>query len=440
MHFGRPKLAIALTLTAVPFLVAACGDASDATPTPEPTPTPQATPDPVPSPTPTAGTGSGGQVTLPTLKPEPSATTPPLATPTLTPEEFEVELARRYFGVHWKTDFSKSTVSFEEIISGGPPRDGIPPIYDPQFVGVDRANEWMIDLEPVIVVQIGDDVRAYSQDSLVSHEVVDDVVGGRPIAVTWCPLCNTALAFDREVDGQVLTFGVSGLLRQSNMIMWDHETESWWQQGTGEAIVGTMTGAKLDILPAQVVTWRDFKAAFPDGRVLAVDTDTHGFNPYVGYDSGLPYLYYGGPEHDSRLPVMERVVGIRAGGVVRAYPFTELAKDQVTQETVGGQRLVLFYEPRGLSNLDTFKLEEARSVGTASVFVPQVDEMELTFEFKDNGFEDRETGSRWNMLGQAISGPLEGKALPPHFNNQGLWFYWAASQEDVTIYESESSE
>ena len=440
MPFGRSKLAIALTLATVPFLVAACGGGSDPTPTPEPTATPQATPTRVPSPTPTAGTGSGGRVTLPTLKPEPSATTPPLAASTLTPEEFEVELARRYFGISWKTDYSKRSVSFDEIISGGPSRDGIPPIYDPQFVSVERANEWMIDLEPVIVVQIGDDVRAYSQDSLMSHEVVDDVVGGRPIAVTWCPLCNTALVFDREVDGQVLTFGVSGLLRQSNMIMWDHETESWWQQGTAEAIVGTMTGAKLDVLPAQVVTWRDFKAAFPDGMVLAVDTATHGFNPYVGYDSGLPYLYYGGPEHDPRLPIMERVVGIRAGGVVRAYPFTELAKDRVTQETVGGQRLVLFYEPRGLSNLDTFKLEEARSVGTASVFVPRVDDMELTFEFKDNGFEDRETGSRWNMLGQAISGPLEGKALPPHFNNQGLWFYWAASQENITIYMSESSE
>ena len=199
-----------------------------------------------------------------------------------------------------------------------PRRDGIPPIYDPQFVSVERANEWMIDLEPVIPVQIGDDVRAYPQDSLMSHEVVDDVVGGRPIAVTWCPLCNTALVFHREVDGQILTFGISGLLRQSNLIMWDHETESWWQQGTAEAIVGEMAGTSLVTIPSQVVTWRDFKAAFPDGRVLEADTGSHGLNPYVGYDTSLPYLYYGGPELDSLLPVMERVVGIRAGGVVRA--------------------------------------------------------------------------------------------------------------------------
>ncbi|MCZ6788909.1 MAG: DUF3179 domain-containing (seleno)protein, partial [Chloroflexi bacterium] len=238
MPFGRSKIVAALALAAVPFLVVACGGGSDPTPAPEPT----ATPTPVPSPTPTAGIESGGQVTLPTLEPEPAATIPPLATQDalLTPEEFEVELARRYFGSHWKTDFSKRTVSFDEIISGGPPRDGIPPIYDPVFVGIDRANEWMIELEPVIVVQIGDDVRAYPLDSLMSHEIVDDVVGGRPIAVTWCPLCNTALVFDREVDGRVFTFGVSGLLRQSNMIMWDHETESWWQQGTAEAIVGSM--------------------------------------------------------------------------------------------------------------------------------------------------------------------------------------------------------
>ena len=434
MPFGRSKLAIVLALAAVPFLAAACGGGSDATPTPTAVPEDDASQS-----TPTVGTGSGGQVTLPTLTPEPTASTLPTATPTPTVEEFEVEQARRSYGIIWKTDFSKRTVSFAEIISGGPRRDGIPPIYDPVFVGIERGNAWMIELEPVIVVQIGDDVRAYPLDSLMSHEIVDDVVGGRPIAVTWCPLCNTALVFDREVDGRVFTFGVSGLLRQSNMIMWDHETESWWQQGTAEAIVGEMAGTPLVKIPSQVVTWRDFKAAFPDGQVLAVDTARHGVNPYVGYDSGLPFLY-DGRAIDTRLPVMERVVGVRVGEGVRAYPFTELAKDRVVQETVGGQRLVVFYESRGLSNLDTFKLEESRSVGTASVFVPHVGDQDLTFEFRDDGFMDRETGSRWNMLGQAISGPLEGEALPFLFNNQGLWFYLAASQENITIYRSESTE
>ena len=443
---GRSKL---IVLLVVAFLVVVCGGGTDSPVEPTAVAGDFASGVPVrptasgSSPTPIVGASSG--VASPTPAPVPSPTSDssvvaspapvPTATHTPTPSQEDlVDLARRRFAYYWETDFSKTAVAYGEIISGGPPRDGIPPIYDPQFETVEQANEWMLELEPVIVVQIGDDVRAYSQILLVSHEIVDDVVGGKPIAVTWCPLCNTSLVFSREVDGKVLTFGVSGMLRQSNMIMWDHETESWWQQGTAEAIVGEMTGTKLDTVASQVVTWRDFKASFPDGKVLSKEGSIHGYNPYYGYDTSFPFLYFG-PEN-ARLPTMERVIGIALGTEARAYPYTELSKERVVQERLGERNVVLFYEPSALSTLGASQLTRARSVGTATVFVPRVADQDLTFEFRNGAFMDRETGSTWNILGEAIDGSLVGEKLPPLFHTQGLWFYWAAAFEGTSIYTS----
>lgn len=141
----------------------------------------------------------------------------------------------------WKTDFSKSSVPFEEIISGGPPRDGIPSIDDPQFVKASDVTD--IDArEPVIQFGLGDDIRAYPLRALTWHEIANDTVDGTPVAVTYCPLCNAAIVFDRRVQGSVLEFGTTGKLRNSDLVMYDRQTESWWQQFTGDAIVGELTG------------------------------------------------------------------------------------------------------------------------------------------------------------------------------------------------------
>lgn len=399
MAVAQSRWAALLALAVVPLLAAACGG--------EQAPSP-----PVAQPVPAA--------------PDAAASPSPVSTSEL------VELARRRFPPYWATDFSQSSVPLGEIISGGPPRDGIPPIYDPEFETVQEADAWLKELEPVIAVQVGNDVRAYSQSLLMFHEVANDVVGGRPIAITWCPLCNTSVVFHRTVRGRVFTFGVSGLLRHSDLIMWDHETESWWQQGTGSAIVGEMTGTRLEMLPSQVVTWRDFKAAFPQAKVLSKGRSTHGFNPYDDYDTSFPFLFQGAV--DPRLPTMERVVGVRLDGQVRAYPYRELTKNRVVQEKLGERSLVIFYEPSGLSPLDNAALERSRSVGTATVFVPQAAGRELSFKLVDGAFVDMETGSRWNILGQAEEGPLKGVALPSLFHTQAFWFFWAAVFGETTIY------
>ena len=191
----------------------------------------------------------------------------------------------RTFG--WETDFSRHTVSYDEITSGGPPRDGIPPIDSPSFVSPDSAEEWLADKEPVIALEVNGDSRAYPLQILTWHEIVNDEVGGVPVTVTFCPLCNSALVFDRRLDGVVYDFGTSGNLRHSDLIMWDRQTESWWQQLTGEGIVGELAGRMLTFLPAPLVSFEDFRAASPDGKVLSRDTghsQPYGSNPYAGYD------------------------------------------------------------------------------------------------------------------------------------------------------------
>jgi len=241
------------------------------------------------------------------------------------------------------------------------------------------------------------------------------------------------MVFGRNINGKTFTFGVSGLLRQSNVVIWDRETESWWQQGTFEAIVGTMTGTKLEVLPAQVVSFRDFKAAFPQGTVLP--GLKVAYNPYYRYDSqDSPSSFFTG-ELDRRLHAKERVIGVQVGDEVRAYLFQELAKEWVVHETVGGKSIVIFYEPDTTSVLDDTDISQSRNVDAASVFVPRVGDHDLSFDFIDEAFVDRQTGTTWDILGYAVDGPLKGERLPPLFHTQSFWFYWAAISEETTIYQ-----
>ena len=201
---------------------------------------------------------------------------------------FLQELGRARFSLGgWKTDFSLHTVPFAEIFSGGVPRDGIPAIDDPKFTGAEGAAEWLGDEEPVIAFEINQDARAYPLKILTSHEIVNDTVGGVPVVVTFCPLCNTAIVFERRLDGTLHDFGVSGNLRNSDLMMYDRQTHTWWQQITGEGIVGKLAGKKLTFLPASIVSWEDFKASAPRGQVLSRDTGFgRNYNrlPYAGYD------------------------------------------------------------------------------------------------------------------------------------------------------------
>ncbi len=338
----------------------------------------------------------------------------------------------------WRTDFEKHTVPLEEITSGGPPKDGIPAIDEPNFVSVREADRWLGDSEPVAVVELNGEVKAYPLQILIWHEIVNDVVGSKPVTVTYCPLCNTTLAFARGFDGRVLDFGTTGRLRHSDMVMYDRQTETWWQQATGEAIVGEYAGQRLDFIPAPLISWGTFSAEFPDALVLSRETGhdrPYGRNPYQGYDSEVsPMRAFFRRQVDDRLPAMERIVALELGEEVRAYPFSSLSDVSVMNDRVAGRDIVVLWAPGTASAVDHQSIAEGRDVGSSGVFDRRVDGRTLVFEASGDGrYRDRQTGSTWNILGRALSGPLEGRRLTPIQHGNHFWFAWAVFRPNVEV-------
>jgi hypothetical protein len=338
-----------------------------------------------------------------------------------------------------------ATVDTDLIVPGGPPPDGIPPIDEPRFVDPAEVR-WLVAREPVLSVELNGEVKAYPVRILMWHEIVNDSIGGEPVSVTYCPLCNTGIAFRRPVvDGELLDFGTSGRLFHSNLVMYDRQTGTYWSQATLEAIVGPLAGRRLEFLPAQIVSWGDWRAAHPSGRVLSQDTGfdrAYGQNPYQGYDSpgnDDPFLFAG--DSDPRLHATAHVLGVDASGRQVAFPYEELARHAVdglsaVQTRVSGQDVVVFWKQGTASALDQPKIAASRDVGSATAYEPRLGDLALHFEAAPEGFVDRETHSRWDMFGRAVQGPLRGgqlQALPAvdHF-----WFSWAAFFPDTEIYRS----
>ncbi|MBI3977915.1 MAG: DUF3179 domain-containing protein [Chloroflexi bacterium] len=384
---------------------------------------------------PAAPAGAGGTPALPAMPALASPTAAPMAVSAATPTPNP--LAGILFSTSgWKTDFSRHTVPLSEISSGGPPRDGIPPIDRPVLTAV-RTIDWLNDAEPVVAVELSGEARAYPLQILIWHEIVNDDFGGTPVAVTFCPLCNTAIAFDRRVPGQgTLRFGTTGNLRHSDLVMWDDRTESWWQQITGEAIVGSLAGTRLEPIPAQIVGFGQFKQAHPNGAVLARETGytrNYGQNPYVGYDNvdSSPFLYDG--PADGRLRPMERVVTVSLDGADVAYPFSVLAERRVIHDTVGRTPVVVLFARGALSSLDRGQMSSSRDIGATGVFKPRVGDRSLTFAAASDGFRDAETGSTWDILGRATAGPLAGQRLEPVVSGTHFWFAWAAFKPQTTV-------
>jgi hypothetical protein len=284
-----------------------------------------------------------------------------------------------FWAQEWpRTDFTRHSVDLTEILSGGPPKDGIPAVDEPTFRPA-REETAIGDREPVLTVELGGEVRAYPIRYLMWHEIANDTIGGVPVAVTFCPLCNTAMVFDRRVQGRTLDFGVSGKLRASDMVMYDRQTESWWQQALGEGIVGELTGARLTQLPAMMESWAQFRARHPDGLVMAQPgwPRQYGANPYAGYDSlDRPFLYDGeDPPHG--ISPLARVV--RVG--TRAWPLDRLRQAGRLEEA----GVVLTWEEGQASALDSGSIAQGQEVGTVRVTDaqgrPVVHDMPFAFAF-----------------------------------------------------------
>ncbi|HSM70237.1 MAG TPA: DUF3179 domain-containing protein [Anaerolineales bacterium] len=368
---------------------------------------------------------------------EEAATVP--ITPDPTPTIDQSEPPPRGAESQFSTDFTRHSVPYSTILSGGPPKDGIPAIDAPKYVSISEADSWLQSVEPVVSVEVDGQGRAYPIQILMWHEIVNDTLNGEPLTVTFCPLCNTAIAFKRTVDGQLLDFGTTGRLRFSNLIMYDRQTETWWQQATGEAIVGEMLGTQLDFYPASIVSWESFKSKYPNGDVLSKDTGfgrNYGRNPYTGYDdvNNYPFLYQGAPVPDE-LPPVARVLTIDLNGEAVAYPYEVLQEVNVVNDTVGGEEVVVFWQAGVASALNTSQVATGRDVGTGASFSRTLNDQTLTFLYDGTVIRDEETNSIWSIFGEAIDGELKGAQLDPVVSINHFWFSWAAFKPETRIYQ-----
>ncbi len=333
--------------------------------------------------------------------------------------------------------FPAPLVDLDRILSGGPPPDGIPPIDDPKFVSVDDAI-FVAPCEAVLALELDGQARAYPIQIMTWHEIVNDTIADTPVTVTYCPLCNSGVAYDRRSGDRILDFGTSGRLYQSALVMYDRQTESLWSHFTGQAIVGHLTGTELDVIPVQTLSMASFVEAFPDGLVLSLDTGfdrRYGANPYEGYDlEGSPAFLFDG-EAPSDFDEKTRVIGVERNGESVAVLQEPLFASGVVEFTLGGDELIAWIEPGLVSPLQSGRVDDGRDVGSSAVFVPVVDGQRLNFSRTADGFVDAETGSTWNVLGKAISGELEGAQLERVAAVDTFWFSWTAFHPETTVVE-----
>jgi hypothetical protein len=318
----------------------------------------------------------------------------------------------------------KSIVPLDQIVSGGPPPDGIPSIDNPKFISVQEASKFLEDSELVLGLNINGDIRAYPLQILVWHEIVNDEIGSIPVAVTYCPLCFTNQVFNRTIDDgqEVVEFGTSGKLYNSNLVMYDRTSKSLWSQAMAEGIVGKYAGTKLERVPFDVAYWKEWKQLYPDSKILSRDTGSnrpYGVDPYGDYYTNSDVLF---PisNRDERLGLKEILVGFENKGQYKAYKLQEIEDNKVINDQVNGKSITLFSSyPFMIRAYDP---------------IAQGQTLEFTYNPKSKNFLDEQTGSEWNFEGKAISGQMKGKQLTRLPFDEGFWFEWVAFHPKTEIY------
>ncbi len=348
------------------------------------------------------------------------------------------DLRHPVYGRDWSTEWGIRIIEFDELLQGAV-RDRIPALTGPNYVTLAEASTYYSEETPLVQINVNGDPRGYPLEILTWHEIVNDVVGGVPVTVTFCPLCNTAIAFESQIGEEVYQFGVSGLLRNSDLVMYDRNTESLWQQSSGRAIVGRMVGARLRYVPASIVSFGQLRYAFPDALILSRETGwprAYGQNPYRNYDNpetGGPYgIFFDRDSIDPRLPPAERVVAIEGpSGAAVAYAWSALEVERALHDSFDGIDLVVFWTPGARSALDASVISSARQVGATAVFETSLDGRTLSFQPNPDDasgqtFVDEQTGSTWDIFGRALAGPLEGEQLTRVIHSDHFWFAWQA--------------
>ncbi|MDG2113394.1 MAG: DUF3179 domain-containing protein, partial [Actinomycetota bacterium] len=299
--------------------------------------------------------------------------------------------------------------------------------------------DWLRDTEPVVVVTVegaeGAETRAYPVQILTWHELVNDTVAGVPVTISFCPLCNSAVAYERTIgDGTVLDFGTSGSLYKSSLVMYDRQTETLWTHFDGHAVVGHLTGEELTLIPMATLAWADYRDSYPDALVLSDVTGfrrDYGANPYPGYDdAGEPPFLYEGPI-DERLRAKERVAVVRVGDASVTIVRDSLAEVGVYETTVGGQPVAVLHDAGTASALDDADIAGGRDIGSVAVY--EADERTEGLRPVGDGVFEAADGTRWSLLGKATAGPRSGEQLAAVEHLDTFWFAIAAFDPDTRI-------
>jgi hypothetical protein len=309
-------------------------------------------------------------------------------------------------------------------------RDAIAPVYQPVY---GDALDWLSDGSLVLGYAVGDESFAYPIGVLNFHEIVNDFIGGEPVLITYCPLCASGVVYSRELAGETLTFGNTSALYQSDLVMYDHGTSSYWFQTGGEAVVGELTGSRLRLLPSTTLRWDEWQELYPQTQVL-IGTATapemfisrrYARRAFAGYQERVNDNEFAFPVDeallDDRLRWGDMVLTVEIDGAATAYPLDRLG-DAAINDEVAGQPVVVFTR------------EQNRGLGA---FSPVVAGQRLDFEYSDDqqAFIDRQTGSRWNVGGWAVSGSLSGAQLELLNTRRVFWFSIVIALPDVAVYQ-----
>ena len=352
----------------------------------------------------------------------------------------DLRRAEELRGQRWNTSFQIASVALTELHTSNLERFRAAPVDTPRFEDVEKADAFLDPRDPVVACAVGADARAYPLRYLVWHEAVNDMVDGQPLLVTYDPRTNAAQVYGRRLLGAAMRFRAADVLHRGGRLLWDSLTQSWWRQFTGEAIVGDLTGLRLQPRASLLLGFQEFRQMFPNGRVLGPasrperdETSDYGATNYAGYDSSRdPPPFFDGV-FDPRLAATARVLALEVNGEAAAFDFNHLADRRVLNDEVGGQPVVALWSPGALSVLDTPRITDARDIGMAAAYSRQVDGRLLSFELADGAFRDRETGSVWSLSGRALSGTLSGAQLPPLVHNAPFWWAWAAHYPETRL-------
>ena len=349
---------------------------------------------------------------------------------------------------NWKTDITKHSVPLSEI-QIVLPKGSFPTLDFPKFIAKKEGLKSFYTKEPVIAVEINGQAKAYSLNILTMHEISNDTLSGVPILVTYCPLCNSGIIYHRKQKihekDYLLEFEPSGMLRNSDMVMLDRNTETLWQQLMGVGIVGELDQIQLNIIPSLIISVEEFFNRYPEGKILSKqtgfkDSEKHyGTNPYKEYDQrdAKPYeRFFNTDKIDDRLPPLERIVDIETNGKYKVYTFKDIKKAGVLNDTFDNKKVVLFSKKGTVSILDKTKISDSKDVGTVTVFNRVLEGKELSFERKKELFKDIQTNSYWDITGFCFKGKLKGKQLQiePHSNH--FAFAWLAFYPNTEIYKN----